>query len=159
MTKRKDPKDFLKKGRPTLYNAKIADEICAEIASSEKGLAHLCQYNPHWPTRQNIFVWLQNYPEFRDKYNNAKENQAEVMVDAMQSMVDEAHKIVNEETGKVKIDIPLLKLKVDTMKWHASKLMPKKFGEAKVQELPNNELDDDCKKRYAAMDEKNRKAS
>ena len=45
------------------------------------------------------------------------------------------------------------------MKWHASKLKPKKFGEAKAQEPNNTEVDDDCKKRYAEMDEKNRKAS
>lgn len=159
MTKKKDKASLMKVGRPSLYNDKLADEICSAIASSEKGLAHLVQYNMHWPSRQNIFIWLQNYPEFRDKYYKAKEGQAEVMVDAMQQLIDEAHKYTDKETGLVKIDVPLLKLKIDTMKWHASKLKPKKYGEAKVQELPNNELDDDCKKRYADMDEKNRKAS
>lgn len=159
MTKRKNPKDFLRNGRPTLYNDQLADEICIAIASSEKGLYHLVKKYPHWPTRQQVFIWLQKYPQFADKYYSAKENQAEVMVDAMQEMMDEAHKTVDKETGIVKIDVPLLKLKVDTMKWHASKLKPKKYGEAKAQELPNNELDEDCKRRYQEMDDKNRKAS
>jgi hypothetical protein len=157
MTKRKTT-PHEKKGRPTIYSPELADEICTAIASSEKGLAHLCQYNSHWPARQHIFLWLRQYPDFYDKYHKAKESQAEVLVDAMQTMVDESHKTKNED-GSIKIDVPLLKLKVDTMKWHASKLLPKKFGEAKSQELPNNELDDDVKKRYAEMDEKNRKAS
>jgi hypothetical protein len=157
MTKRKDPKDFLKNGRPTLYNEKIADEICAAIASSEKGLYHLVQQYPHWPQRQQIFVWLQKHPEFADKYYKAKENQAEVITDYMQSLVDETHKTV-DVNGNVKIDVPLLKLKIDSLRWHASKLKPKRFGEAKVQEPLNNEMDDDIKRRYGGMTEKDRRA-
>jgi len=151
-TKRKDPKDYVKTGRPTLYNTKIADEICAAIASSELGLAHLVQHNPHWPARQNIFLWLVEHPEFRDKYDRAKENQAEVIVEYTQEILNEQHKSIDEETGKVRLDVPLMKLKIDTLKWHAGKLKPKKYGELKNKEDENAEnnraLKDDCERRY-----------
>jgi hypothetical protein len=156
MTKKtiKEPKKI---GRPTKYTKAIGEEICATIASSELGLAHLIEQNPHWPVRSTIFVWIRTHPEFKDMYTRAKEDQTEVVVEYMQELMNEPHKFVDEETGFTKIDVQMLRLKIDTMKWHASKLKPKKFGEAKDVELPNTELDEDCKKRYADMDKRNRK--
>lgn len=157
MTSKKPIKEPKKMGRPTKYTPELADEICDAIASSELGLAHLVEANPHWPARQNVFLWIRKYPEFRDKYAKAKEDQTEVCVEYMQEVMNEPHKWVDEETGLTKIDVPMLRLKMDSMKWHASKLKPKKFGDTKEQEPQNTALDEDCKKRYGDMDKRNRK--
>lgn len=157
MTKKKKPEDLKKTGRPTKYTKELGDEICEAIASSELGLLHLCNANPHWPDRSNIFLWRRKFPEFRDKYTQAKEDQTEVSVEYMQEVMNEPHKWIDQETGLTRIDVPMLRLKIDTMKWQVGKLKPKKFGEAKDQVLPNTELDEDCKKRYSEMDKRNRK--
>lgn len=145
------------KGRPTKYTPELGEEICSAIASSELGLVHLVNANPHWPDRATIFTWRRIHDEFRDKYIKAKEDQCEVVVEYMQEVMSEPHKWIDKETGLTRIDVPMLRLKIDTMKWHASKLKPKKFGDMKVQEPANNDLDDECRKRMQEMDEKNRK--
>lgn len=157
MTTKKKPEDLLKRGRPTKYNEVLGKEICDVIASSELGLIHLVDANPHWPHRATIYKWLRLHPIFRESYYKAKEDQAEVIVEYMQEAMNESHKIVDIETGAVKIDVPLLKLKIDTFKWQAGKLKPKKYGDAKEQELPNTELDEECRKRFEGMDKRNRK--
>jgi len=157
MTKKKNPEDFKKRGRPTMYTPDLADEICNAIATSELGLVHLVNQNPHWPERPVIFLWRRKYPEFDDKYIKAKEAQTEVVVEYMQEVMSEPHKWEDPETGLTKIDVPMLRLKMDTMKWHAAKLKPKKFGEPKVVEPNNSDIDEDCKKRYKEMDERNKK--
>ena len=104
-TKRKDPKDFKKTGRPTDYTPQLADEICDAIASSELGLVHLVNAHPHWPHRGTIFIWMRKHPEFRDKYTLAKEDQQDVCVEYMQEILSEPHKYVDEETGLVGVHV------------------------------------------------------
>jgi hypothetical protein len=146
-----------KMGRPSTYTPELGREIGEAIASSELGLIHLVNANPHWPDRATIFKWRTLHKDFGDIYMRAKEEQCEVVVEYMQEVMSEPHKWEDPETGVCKIDVPMLRLKMDTMKWHASKLKPKKFGDA-VQQAPNNsELNEDCKKRYQELDEKNRK--
>lgn len=157
MTKRKDPKDKLKTGRTTLYTPELGDEICDAIASSELGLIHLVEANPHWPHRATIFIWLRRHPEFRDKYTKAKEDQTEVCVEYMQEIMNEPHKYVDEETGYTRVDVPMLRVKMDAIKWQASKLKPKKFGDTKNEEPQNNGLLDDSLARKQELDEKNKK--
>lgn len=157
MTKKKKPEELKKMGRPTMYTPELADEICDAIATSELGLMHLVNQHPNWPERQVIFLWRRKYPDFDDKYMRAKEQQADVVFEYTQEVMSEPHKWEDPETGIVKIDVPMLRLKMDTMKWHAAKLKPKKFGEAKDVEPPNNDLNDDCKKRYADLEKSKRK--
>lgn len=161
MTKKKKPEELIPKhlkqsGRPTKYTKALGEEIANAIACSELGLIHLVNANPHWPDRATIFTWRRTNPEFGDMYTRAKEDQTEVCVEYMQEVMSEPHKWEDPETGVVKIDVPMLRLKMDTMKWHAAKLKPKKFGDAKEQDLPSIEVDEDCKKRYDNM-KQNRK--
>jgi terminase small subunit-like protein len=153
-------KDLIKvkkpRGRPSIYTPELADEICDAISSSEKGLAHLCEANPHWPARQHIFVWLRKYPDFYDKYTRAKENQVEVCVDYMQELMSEPHKFVDEETGRIRVDVQMLRTKMDAIKWQAGKLKPKKYGESRQEEI-NHSLHEDVIKRKHELDEKNKK--
>lgn len=144
-------------GRPTNYTEALADEICEAVSSSELGLIHLCKAHPHWPDRDRIFKWRIKFPDFGLKYRKAKEHQADVCVEYMHELMNEPHIIIDPETGQSRVDSPLLRLKLDHFKWHASKLRPKDYGDMKQLETVNNEVDDDCKKRYSELDNKNRK--
>ena len=157
MTKRKDPKDFKKNGRPSKYTPELAKEICDAISTSELGLVHLVDLHPHWPERATIFLWRRTQPGFSDMYTKAKEDQQEVSVEYMQEIMNEAHTYIDRETGMKRVDVPMLRLKMDAIKWHAAKLKPRVYGDAKVQEPVNNEVDADCKKRYQQLDDRNRK--
>ena len=117
-----------KKGRPTKYTPELAEEICNAIASSSDGLRALCIQNPHWPERANIFIMMRKHPEFRLQYTQAKQEQGEVLVDYLQELLAEEHKY-KDEFGNERIDVAMLRLKVDTIKWQASKLLPKQYGQ------------------------------
>lgn len=127
-------------GRPSKYTPELADEICAAIASSELGLVHLVNQNPHWPDRATIFTWRRVHEEFRNKYAQAKEEQCEVVVEYMQEVMSEPHTYIDFNSGQMRVDVPMLRLKMDTMKWHASKLARKKFGDDYKETVENSGL-------------------
>jgi hypothetical protein len=145
-----------KGGRPTKYTIELGDEICEAIASSELGLCHLVDRNPHWPDRATIFTWRRVHEEFRHKYTKAKEDQTEVVVEYMQELMNEPHRYIDEK-GEMRVDVPMLRLKTDTWKWHAGKLKPKKFGDNKEQQTNNPVIHEDVMKRRRELDEKNKK--
>lgn len=115
-------------GRPTLYCIELAKEICECIASNALGIRDLCEMNPHFPSPAVLFVWLRKYPEFQELYAQAKRDQAEVSVDKLKEWTNEDH-IYIDENGKRRVDVPLLRVKIDTVKWEASKLIPRVYGE------------------------------
>ena len=146
-----------KAGRPTTYNLKIAKEICDTISSSELGLAHLVDMNPHWPMRSTIFLWRRKHKEFSDLYTKAKEDQTEVSVEYMQELMNEPHKYEDYETGRMKVDVPMMRLKMDAIKWQAAKLKPRKYGDNNKEEIVNNDIHEDAMKRKQEMEEKYKK--
>jgi hypothetical protein len=115
-------------GRPTKYKPEIGQEICDAIASSHLGLADLCMQNPHWPVRSTIYLWRRTHEEFSNMYAKAKEDQVEVCIEYMQELMNEPHKFVDPETGQTKIDVQMLRCKMDAFKWHVEKLKPRKYG-------------------------------
>lgn len=158
MTKNADGKPkYDKAGRPTTYDFKLAKEICDATASSELGLFHLCEQNPHWPARSTIYLWLRTHKEFSEIYTKAKEDQTEVSVGYMQEMMNESHKYEDRETGQIRCDVPMMRLKMDAIKWQAAKLKPRKYGDFKQEELSNTDIHEDSMKRKQEMDEKYKK--
>jgi len=157
MTKKKRPEDFKKNGRPTLYTEELADEICNAIASCHLGLDHLCRENSHWPDRSIIFIWMRKHPGFYDKYIKAKEHQAEAQVDYMLTLANEPHKYIDGETGQERTDVPMLRVKMDAIKWQASKLAIKRYGDKTETVVTNPELLQDSLDRKNKLDEKNKK--
>jgi hypothetical protein len=115
-------------GRPTNYCIELAQEICEQIATRAVGITQLCNDNPHFPSPCKLFDWIRKYPEFRNMYAQAKRDQAEVSVDKLKEWTDEEH-IYTDEHGNRRVDVPLLRVKIDTVKWEASKLIPRVYGE------------------------------
>jgi hypothetical protein len=118
--------------RHSEYNEQIADEICTQISVSPRGLTHLCKKNPHWPCRDTIYTWLLKNKSFADNYAQAKRNQAEVMVDdIIEISWDNSDDYVVGDDGKMKFsseNVQRSRLKVDTLKWIAAKVLPKLYG-------------------------------
>ena len=86
---------------------------------------------PHYSTAQR---WLTAHPEFQDQYARAKEVGAEALVDDMLALADQ--QIEASADGKVDYaKVQQLRLQVDTRKWIASKLKPKKYGDRIQQDL------------------------
>ena len=120
-------------GRPTLYTKELAEEICDTIACNSDGIKKLCDARDHWPCEDTIYTWLMKYSEFSELYAKAKIIQTTVLVDEILEIADNTSQdhIVNDE-GKVISNsewINRSRLRIDTRKWLASKLVPKVYGD------------------------------
>lgn len=133
-------KSVSKKGRPTIYSTKLAEEICNKIASTSSGLKTLCAENPHWPNKDTIFSWLKNNNDFSDQYARAKRSQIECVVDELLEIADnDSNDSMVNGDGQIIINsqaVQRARLRIDTRKWLACKLVPKVYG---VQPLPLEE--------------------
>jgi len=116
-----------KVGRPTSYTKKMAEEICDAIAESGKGIQQLCDDNEHFPCERTVFRWLNKHEEFSQQYAIAKIKQVEYLVNEINVMMNEPHYYM--EDGVRRIDAKILRTKIDTRKWLASKLVPKVYGD------------------------------
>ena len=128
------------RGRPTKYNKNLGDEICNIIASCPKGIKALCQENTHWPNKDTIFTWLKDNKEFSDQYARAKRTQIECVVDELLEIADDDSKdCLFDAEGKAVFNsqaVQRARLRIDTRKWLACKLVPKVYG---IQPLPLEE--------------------
>ena len=129
-------------GRPTDYTLELAKEICDAIASSSIGIKRLCKEHPNWPSHNTIYRWVANHPEFRDQYAQAKQCQVELLVDEILEIADDSTQdhLVSED-GHARCNsewIARSRLRIDTRKWLASKLVPKVYGGLQqVATVPN----------------------
>lgn len=88
------------------------------------------------PAAANVFLWIQRHPEFREQYATAKAEAADAFAEEMLDIADEASndwmKSNDPENPGYKLNgehINRSRLRVDTRKWIASKLKPKKYGD------------------------------
>lgn len=129
-------------GRPTKYSDAVVDHICDKI-SSGKSLVDICRPDD-MPGRSTVFRWLaeESNKTFRDMYTRAREAQADALFD---DLVDIADNATNDwmdanapgDAGRALNGEALQRsrLRVDTRKWAASKLKPRKYGDRIHNEL------------------------
>lgn len=108
------------------------------------------------PHKTTVFRWLRTHEEFRSQYEKAKEESADALVEYMVDIADDgtndfmAHLVQEKIDPDLKVcdltdaqlqilvaakspeNVQRSRLRVDTRKWAASKLKPKKYGD-KVQ--------------------------
>ena len=120
-------------GRPTLYTKEFGKQICEKIASRGVGLLTLCKENPEWPNPDTIYTWLRKHKEFADEYARAKKHQVLALVDEILEITDDSSRDDKyNDKGEVSCDaewVSRSRLRVDTRKWLASKLVPKIYGD------------------------------
>lgn len=114
------------------FSQELFDEICERISSGES-LRKICM-DKNMPNLTSVWKWLNDNEELSKQYARAREQQAETFVDEILSISDEI--LPTGIDGK--IDPSVLnqaRLKIDARKWVASKLKPKRFGEASVLKI------------------------
>lgn len=110
------------RGRPSSYNTKVADQICGHIASG-KSLRSFCAIKGS-PNRATIWRWLETRQDFRIRYARAREDQVEAFVDGLLEICDDPTLDPNDK-----------RIRVDTRKWIAARILPKKYGDRVATEL------------------------
>lgn len=103
-------------GRPSDYTQELADRICEQLAEG-KSLRTICRAED-MPEARTVFRWLRIHEEFCQQYTRAKEESADAHSEDMLDIADDATE-----------DVQRSRLRVDTRKWLASKLKPKKYGD------------------------------
>lgn len=138
MTMRKRPEDKLKVGRPTDYNAEIAKRICDIVATHTLGYKRLQKLYEDLPDESSVRLWRLTYPEFSMQYAQAKLAQCELLAEECLDIADDSRndwiESLNEneqgEGWRLNSEhINRSRLRIDTRKFFASKLLPKKYGD------------------------------
>lgn len=106
-------------GAPSTYTLDIADLICAGVAEGRSLRSVLL--DDGMPAMSTVFKWLREHDEFSEQYTRAKDASADALAD---EIIDVAHK-----TLKGTHDPQSARVAVDALKWSASKLKPKVYGD------------------------------
>lgn len=126
-----------KLGRPTIFTQELADLICLRVATSTFGLKKLCDMHDDLPNHGTVYEWRYKYDTFSDQYTKAKMAQAELLAEEILDIADDA---TNDWMETIPDDerpigwklngehVNRSRLRIDTRKWHASKLAPKIYG-------------------------------
>lgn len=119
-----------KMGRPTLRTPENAETICEQIASG-KSARVACEKAGISQTM--LWVWLKEDADFRGHYTRAREVQADFYADEIIEISDDGRNdTYTDFEGEVRANAEVVarsKLRVDSRKWYASKLAPKKYSE------------------------------
>lgn len=121
------------------YSDELGEAICAYIAEGMV-LPKICKM-PGMPTMRNIFYWVVKNPEFKIKYELASEVRAEVMIEEMIEIADDKSEDCLQDTWNGKTFdvenrefIQRSRVRIETRKWIASKIKPKKYGDRQTIE-------------------------
>lgn len=113
-----------KVGRPSDFTQEKADEICQMLANGMT-LLSICKL-PDMPEMTTVHRWLDSNPDFQSSYAHARKLQADAM----------AEQVIEEAMSSH--DAPIGRLRMDALKWFASKMAPKKYGEKVEVEQTGN---------------------
>lgn len=121
-------------GRDSTYTPELDAEICERLALGES-LRGICE-DLHMPHLATVLRWVQADEDFREHYAQAREAQAEFHADELIDISDNGRNDWMErqtrDGGSITVvdseHIQRSKLRVDTRKWIAANLLPKKYG-------------------------------
>lgn len=127
-------------GRPALYHPEIADEICRRMAEGES-LRAICK-DAHLPCASTVLGWLSSqnpdYAQFLEQYARSRAIQADMLVEETIEISDDGTNDWMERKGPEGQSlgwtlngehVQRSRLRVDTRKWFAGKVAPKKYGD------------------------------
>lgn len=118
------------------YTQEMADQICEELAEGVS-LRSVCK-SEGMPSKATVFRWLRTHPEFAENYTRAKQESADALVEEILDISDDG---TNDWMEREAADgksagwafngehFQRSRLRVDTRKWIASKMKPKKYGD------------------------------
>lgn len=109
------------RGRPAFkWTQEVEEEILSRLCGGE-ALMDICglDRDDFLPSETTVYKYLNENPDFADKYARAREVQAHREVDEIRQIADAA-------TAE---DYNVARLRIDARKWRASKMAPKKYGD------------------------------
>lgn len=114
-------------GRHTSYTREIADAVLERLAATGS-LARALSETPGAPTRNTIYLWIeQDVDGFSARYARAKEQGIDEFMDDTLTISDEAPPML--ATGGLDHGaIAHAKLRIETRRWLAERMAPKKYG-------------------------------
>jgi hypothetical protein len=121
--------------RPSKYSPVIAATICSAIADGVS-VRKICARDD-MPDKATVMRWLAEHEEFRRQYAAARELQADLLFDEALEIADDASRDTRVVDGSEGAPVAVVdhehisrsRLRVDTRKWAAGKLAPKKYGD------------------------------
>jgi hypothetical protein len=122
-----------KPGRPSAYTKALGDSICSQIADG-KSLRAICA-KTGMPSKSMVLRWLdaESAQQFRDQYARAREAQADLLAEEMLEIADDSSlDVLTDKDGNERPNTEFVtrsRLRVDTRKWLASKMAPKRYGD------------------------------
>lgn len=120
------------RGRPRLpFKKAMGDRICREV-SLGKSLRRILK-GKGMPSMATVMNWLQDVPQFATQYAHGRRIGMELHIDGLLDLADTA----NSENAHA------VRLRVDTRKWLASKMLPKIYGDRLGFDLPALSVDED----------------
>lgn len=122
-------------GRPSDFTQDIADAICEKLGDGIS-LRTICLAED-MPAKSTVFRWLSLNKAFSDQYARAREAQADAIFDESLDIADDGSNDYITKTngdGSTTVQpntehIQRSRLRIDTRKWMAGKLAPKKYGD------------------------------
>jgi hypothetical protein len=118
-------------GRPTKYTPKVAQLIC-DLLADGKSLIQITSLQ-EMPGETTVRMWLRRHAEFRRDYARARRWQARYYAEQMIEIADD---VSEDATGELRmpnaVAVNRAKLRIDTRKWIAAKLLPKKYGDSQT---------------------------
>lgn len=134
-----------KVGRPSLYSIEVCKKICLLISTSSHGLNKICKSNDDLPEISTVYNWLndESKKEFLDMYARAREEQADYLADEILEIADDSKSDTITKVGQGGKEyeaentewVNRSKLRVESRKWIAAKLKPRKYGDKMQTEL------------------------
>jgi hypothetical protein len=122
------------RGRPSGFSVELGDRICEALAD---GLSVRRIMRTESFSMSMLFRWLRQFPDFREQYARARSDQAHALVMDALDIADDGGQDYVTEDGEVRFNsehVQRSRLRVDTRKWYASKVLPKIYGERILHE-------------------------
>ncbi len=106
-------------GRPSIYTSAVAEEICERIAEGEP-LTKICR-DEQIPAYRTVLGWRVANEEFQHMYARARQDAADTLADQIRELAGRVEK------GKLEPNAG--RVAIDALKWIASKLKPREYGD------------------------------
>jgi hypothetical protein len=109
-------------GRPTIRTPEMIEEIIERMEEGES-LRKICE-DEHMPHRRNVERWLADDPAFAAIYARARESQADLILEKMTRIEDDALQGSVEAAAASAV--------LNNQRWRAKVLAPKRYGDRQI---------------------------
>lgn len=116
--------------------------ILEKTATTREGIHAICKSQPGLPCPSTFMAWINDDPSVEKRYARAKEAQADLLAEEIIEIADDGRNDWMEENDpdnpgwRVNHEnINRSRVRIDTRKWLAGKLRPKRYGEKVTNEI------------------------